>query len=127
MFICMPIAKKKVFRIYFREEMYEIFPSQNIKISSTKRRCIKEKFRLILIPFKFVELNSQWIIPLRLSTTNRNKIARIVGHPWKNTTFRSKEGGGRPIDKEGKGGGRDIVHNPNDKGVSKSQVKQQVV
>jgi hypothetical protein len=58
MFICMLVARKKVLRISLREEMYELFPSQNIKMSSTKRRCVKEKFRLILIPLSFAKVTS---------------------------------------------------------------------
>jgi hypothetical protein len=62
-------------------EIYEIFPSQNSRMSSTKRRCAREKEELILIHLIFVVEDSLWIILLIHSTTRRKRSGER-GHPW---------------------------------------------
>ena len=45
-------------------------------------------------------------------------------HPCQKTTFNYEEGGGRIIYKDSKGGGRDAVDHPCDKGLFKDQMYQ---
>jgi hypothetical protein len=76
----MSVVRKKLERISFSVEMWEMFPLKKIIMLLTKTRCLREKEMLIFIPLNLDVETSLCMILLRHYSNNKKR-REERGHP----------------------------------------------